>query len=220
MAIHGTVRGQSWSGRIDLPQDNFTESANGERVVTRVYRTLKVSWLAESPKRGSAHPVYPDAKLESLSAKSATPAYLVDVTLTYRRPGSDESGGSTPEPGAELPASRYSETVSEGTANIEEHPDFATFGTAANGAIFDDKLKFQGWQASSPYAGRLTFETGSVTRSTTTYHWGTPASVSTVLNDVDGNWRVSSGSIQREGIYWSRTINEKYNPNGWPAPIY
>ena len=218
MAIHGTVRGRAWSGRIDLPEDDFSESKNGERIITRVYRTLKVSWLAESPNRGAGHPVYPDAKLESKSAKTATPAYLVDVTLTYRAAGTDD--GAEPEPGAVLPTERYTETVSEGTANIEEHPDFSTFGTVANGAIFDSEGKFTGWIATSAYAGRLTFETGSVTRSKTNYSWGKPSSVSNSLNAVSGNWRVSSGSVQREGIYWSKTINEKYNPNGWPAAIY
>jgi hypothetical protein len=221
MAIHGTVRGTQF-GRIDQPNDRFSENSVGEKIITRTYRTLWDSWLQESPKRGAQHPNYPKAKLETKDARQITPGFLCDVTLTYREPAADV----TPEPGALLPEPRYSEVVSEGTVPIEQHPNFAAFATVENGAIFDTPIppllqgKFLGWTADSPYAGRLTYETGSVTESTTTYFWSRPSSVADLLNEVSGNWRVASGSIQKEGIYWSRTINRKYNPNGWPAAIY
>jgi hypothetical protein len=216
MAIHGTIRGQAF-GRIDQPQDRFIENVRGERVISRTYRTLYASWLQESPSRGSAHPKYPAAKLETREARQITPGFLCDVTLTYREPAPEEV---TPEPGAQLPPARYSEVVSEGTVPIEQHPNFSAFATEENGAIFDDEDKFLGWKADSPFAGRLTYETGSVTESTTTYFWGKPSSVATLLGQVSGKWRVASGSVQKEGIYWSRTINRKYNPLGWPAAIY
>ena len=216
MAIHGTVVGARF-GRIDQPSDRFTENAAGERVVTRVYRTLWESWLNEAPLRGSSHPRFPKARLETKEARQITPGFLCDVTLVYREPPPEVL---TPPLAAKLPPDRYSEVVSEGTVPIEQHPNFSDFGTKANGAIFDSEGKFLGWKADSNFAGRLTYETGSVARSITTYHWGRPGSVVTFLNQREGNWRVSSGSIQKEGIYWSRTLHWKYNPNGWPAAIY
>jgi hypothetical protein len=216
MAIHGTVRGAQF-GRIDQPRDTFSENAQGEKIITRTYRTLWASWLQESPQRGAEHPTYPKAKLETKVARQITPGFLCDVTLTYREPAPEEV---TPAPGAQLPPARYSEVVSEGTVPIEQHPNFDAFATEENGAIFDENKKFLGWKADSPFAGRLTYETGSVTECETRYFWGRPASVAGLINQKSGNWRIASGSIQKEGIYWSRTINRKYNPNGWPSPIY
>lgn len=216
MAFTTRIVGRAF-GTVDQPRETFTENAKGEQIIKRVYRTLFIDWLNTSPNRGSAHPTYPEAKLEQKDAAKIDPGWLCDVTLTYKKPAPESV---TPESGAQLPIPRYSEVVSEGTAPIEQHPNFADFATDANGAIFDTDGKFTGWKTDSPYVGYLTYETGSVTDSTTTYFWGPPASVSTLIGAVSGNWRTCSGSIQREGIYWSRTINRKHNPNGWPSPIY
>ena len=119
-----------------------------------------------------------------------------------------------------LPPEEYAETANAVEAPIEAHPDFATFATIANGAIYSPEGKFNGWTKSSPYAGYMTYRVGSVTESTTTYFWSKPESASTLIGTVSGHWRVDSGSIQRRYPYWTRTINRVWSENGWNTTVY
>jgi hypothetical protein len=211
------------AGGVKQAKDTVTEDASGRKTITTTYRTLYSTWLINAPSRGSTHPTYPDASLVGKSAQQIEPGYLCEVTLTYNEP--DPPDGSTT--GGKLPQDDYVESVNDVELPIEAHPDFATFATEANGAIFAAPIPpmaqgdFKGWTKSSPFAGYMTFKAGSVTRSVTTYSWNKPASVSSAVGKKDGtNWLVVSGSVARHGAYWGRTINSIYSSVAWNTTIY
>lgn len=210
------------AGGIKQAKDQVTEDARGRKTITSTYRTLYSGWLVSAPTRGSVHPVYANASLVGKTAQQIEPGYLCDVVLTYEEPQPEEDAS-----GRQLPPDDYVESVNDVDLPIEAHPDFATFATEANGAIFSAPIPpmaqgdFKGWTKDSPFAGYMTFKAGSVTRSVTKYSWGRPASVSVDVGKRDGaNWLVVSGSIARHGAYWGRTLNSIYSSVAWNTTIY
>lgn len=216
MAFTARIVGRRF-GSVTQPKDKFSEDAKGGQVISRTYRTLWAGWLLDAPSRGSKHPDYPLAKLETREAEQIEPGWLCDVTLSYVVPPPDETEPEEPD---QLPIPRYTQSESAIEIPIEAHPNFSSFGTEANGAIFGADGDFKGWKATSAYAGFLSYKVGSVTESITTYFWSRPSGVEGFVGSVSGNWLTVSGSIQREGIYWSRTINRLYSERGWPSAIY
>lgn len=140
--------------------------------------------------------------------------WLCDVTLVYEAPAPEETEPEDPD---QLPEPEYSQSDSAIEIPIEAHPRFKFFATPANGAIFGPPIPpllqgdFKGWTKDSPYAGFLSYKVGSVTESVTTYFWSRPPGVEGLVGTVSGNWLTVSGSIQRKGIYWARTINRLYS---------
>jgi len=208
-------------GTVKQPRDRYSQSGDGSLTITSAYRTLWLGWLGTAPGLGSQHPTYPQAVLDSRDAQQITPGYLCDVTLTYKAPRQEDA----PQ-GESLPPDEYTESANEIEVPIEAHPNFSSFATEANGAIFGTPIPpmaqgpFIGWTASSPFSGYLTYKVGSVTESITSYHWAKPASVSSVVGQRSGNWLTISGSISRRGVYWTKTINRIYNAAGWNSTIY
>lgn len=221
------VKGSSF-GAIDQPRDRYQENSDGSFDVVRTYRTIYETWQSTKPRRQSAHPVYPDAKLETVDCEQLSECgVLCDVTLTYKAPKTEdevtEEGSDTqdpPEPGAALPPDEYTESAVDAEAPIEAHPDFATFGTVENGAIFDENGLFRGWEADSAFSGQLTYKAKKLTKTETKYFWAKPGSVASFVGDRSGNWLCVSGSIARRGVYWTRSLNWEYNAAGWNTTIY
>jgi hypothetical protein len=207
------------TGGIAQAKDSVSEDARGRKTIETTYRTLYADWLTNAPARGSAHPTYTNATLRERSAKQIEPGYLCEVTLIYSDPEPAEDGsGST----AALPPDEYTESANEVEVPIEAHPDFATFATVGNGAIFSSDGDFKGWTASSPFAGYLSYKVGSVSESVSTYSWGKPASISDNVGELSGagKWLTVSGSITRRYPFWVRTINRIYSAAGWNDTIY
>ncbi|MBU3720743.1 MAG: hypothetical protein FGM22_08305 [Burkholderiaceae bacterium] len=212
------------AGGIKMAKDKVTEDARGRKTITSTYRTFYSGWFSEAPVRGTAHGVYPTAFLVEKSAAQIEPGFLCDVTLKYEEPeapeDSDTEGGNPPFEGATLPPDEYTESANEVEVPIEAHPNFKDFATVANGAIFSTEGDFKGWTKTSPFSGFLTYKVGSVTESVTKYYWGKPASVTSLVGQVEGNWLTVSGSIARRYPYWVRTINRIYSTVPWNTTIY
>lgn len=231
---HGTVRGSRGTfDRVDQAKSTRSDDETGFSAII-VYRELWSSWLSSAPKLGSTHPKYRDATLRTRDAAQIEPGFLCEVTLTYRydRPeeGSDDGrpGGSTPPDGGRLPSPRYEEDVASTSIPIEAHPKYS-------GLTNSERTKIAKWVASPSEeniptdlgtlaeelfdyikTGFRTFIVPSVTETITTYSWGKPSSVSESIGNVSGNWLILTGSIRREGIYWSKTITRQWSASGWP----
>ena len=213
------IIGTSFGSGVLQAKDKFKEAVNGSMTISRTFRAFKTGWITDCPARGSAHPDYASAILTERNADPSDIPGLVDVTLTYVSPATTATypgGGTTP-----LPPTEYSETANSVEAPIEAHPDFATFGTVANGAIFNTDGTFKGWEKTSEFAGYMTFKVPSITESTTVYFWTQPASVSTLIGGVEGEyWLVVGGSIQRRYPYWTRTLNRIWSEIPLNTTIY
>lgn len=198
-------------------KDKVSEGRDGVYTVETTFRALKTSWMSDLPARGTAHPTISAATLVERQATQSSIPWLVDVVLQYTTPptSSSISGAGT------LPPDEYTESANAVEFPIEAHPNFVSFGTVSNGAIFDGTGKFTGWSKYSPYAGYLTYKVPSVTESVTKYSWAQPASVSTLVGGVEGTyWLVVSGSITRRYPYWARTINRIWSSTPWNTTIY
>lgn len=235
MSVHGKVVGKSFSGftRIDQPQSTRSDDGEGFSV-TSVYRTLWASWYSTAPKLGSKHPQYPDATLRSRDVRQIDPGFLCDVTLNYRFDRPDEPDPNDPDfpqqNSGTLPPPRYAENAATFTVPIELHPAFANVSNADRGII--EKYFANPTEALPELTGDAldlfnrklrgvnSYIVGSVTESVTTYYWSKPASVSEVVGQRSGNWLTISGSVQREGVYWSRTITRQFSDDGWDSTIY
>ena len=213
------IIGTAFGDGILQAKDNFKESVNGSMQINRTFRAFKSGWIAGCPARGSVHPDFSTAVLTERSAEPSRIPGLVDVTLMYVSPATTAvypGGGTTP-----LPPDEYAETANSVEAPIESHPDFLTFATDANGAIFNADGTFKEWKKDSPFAGFRTYKVPSITESTTIYSWGQPSSVSTLIGGVEGDhWLVISGSIQRRYPYWTRTLNRIWSEIPWNTTIY
>ncbi len=207
------------TGGIAQAKDSVTEDARGRKRIETTYRTLYADWLINAPARGTTHPVYSAATLRERSAEQIEPGYLCDVTLVYSEPEPAEDGSGS---SGTLPPDEYTESANEIDVPIEAHPDFASFATVANGAIFGTDGDFKGWTAESPYSGYLSYKVGSVSESVSTYSWGKPNSVSEKVGEVTGagKWLTVSGSITRRYPFWVRTINRIYSAAGWNTTVY
>lgn len=210
------IIGTAFGSGILQAKDKFKESRDGTLSIDRTFRALAADWITACPQLGSSHPVFTTASLQQREAVQSSIPFLVDVTLTYERPRSS-TGTSSSLP---LPPDEYSETANAVEVPIEAHPDFKTFGTEANGALFEDDGKFKGWKKDSPYAGYLTYQVASVTENVTKYFWSQPSSVSSLIGSVQGNWRIASGGIARRYPYWTRTINRVWSERPWNRVIY
>jgi hypothetical protein len=208
------IRGQAFGNGILQAKNKWVENRDGSYTIERTFRALAVDWMTRCPARGSIHPSVSNAVLMARNAQQSSIPFLVDVTLTYETPKVENFTGSI------LPPTEYSETANAVEVPIEAHPDFATFATEANGAIFDADGKFKGWTKESEFSGYMTYQVGSITESVTTYFWSKPSSVSTLIGSIQGGWRVASGGIQRRYPYWARTINRVWSERPWNTTIY
>jgi len=208
-----------------LPQakTRFREGRDGVFTIEESFRVLKSGWILCCPERGSPHSIYSNAALMERNAQESSVPGMVDVVLVYNTPPS----GSMIGPSGYLPPDEYTETASEIVKPIEAHPDFHTFGTVENGAIFDPPIpplaqgKFRGWVATSPFAGYDTYSVASVTESITKYYWSQPPSVTDQVGTIQGvYWRVASGSTGRRYPYWTQTILRVYSDDGWNTTVY
>ncbi|MFZ4597823.1 MAG: hypothetical protein ACOYNN_04185 [Terrimicrobiaceae bacterium] len=219
--MQATILGRPFGSGVNQAKDKYTEASSGSVTIESTYRTLWANWITTAPTRGSAHPVYPQAKLVNKTAEQITPGWLCDVTLTYEQPAPEENPATDNQ---QLPPEEYSESANEIEMPIEAHPNFATFATEANGAMFTNygtaDVDFKGWTKDSPFSGYMTFKVGSVTESKTTYYWQKPSSVSTLVGTCSGHWLTVSGSIARRFPYWTRTINRIYSTVPWNTTIY
>lgn len=202
-------------GTIDQPEEEFSEKKDGSQTIKRRYRTLFDSWLASAPRRGASHPRYPKAVLSERICKQMRPAFLCNVELVYQAPATENDG--PPDPGAQLPVTRYEETSNYVEAPIQTHPKWPDWEQYWDYGRDD-------WRVLVPLylQGVKTWIVGSVTESETRYSWGEPQSVSESVNQLSGggHWMVISGSKRREGLYWSRTLNRIYSKTPFPAQIY
>lgn len=202
-------------GTFKQPAEEMSEAKDGSQVIKVRYRTLWDSWLTNVPLRGALHPQFPKAVLTDRVAKQLRPPYICSVELTYKAPPTDPEG--QPDPAAQLPVPRYEETNSYVEYAIQKHPNWPNWEQYWDYGRDD-------WIVLAPLylQGVKTYIVGSVTESETTYHWGRPQSVSTVVNQISGggHWMVISGSIRREGLYWSRTLNRIYSKTPFPSQIY
>jgi hypothetical protein len=213
------------TGGIAQAKDSVSEDARGRKTIETTYRTLYADWLINAPARGTTHPVYSAATLHERRAQQIEPGYLCDVTLVYVEPEPDiDLSGSS----SSVPPDEYTESVNEIEVPIEAHPDFDTFATEENGAIFGAPRPpllqgdFKGWTKSSPFSGYLSYKVGSVSESVSKYSFGKPVSVSDEVGELsgDGKWLTISGSITRRYPYWVRTIVRIYSKDGWNTTVY
>ncbi len=229
------IVGTSFGNGIEQAKNSYSEAKDGTVTVERTFRAFEQGWLAICPPRGSAHPDYPEASLIQRTAKQSSIPMLVDVTLTYESPrpadlapddpnnpnNNQGGGGGGSSSYLQLPPDEYSETANSVEVPIEAHPDFSTFGTVENGAIFNDQGKFTGWKKDSPYVGYLTYKVGSVTETVTKYYRGQPPSVSSLIGTADGgHWLTVSGSVQRRSPFWTQSITRIYSTLPWNSVIY
>jgi len=220
------IVGTSFGSGILQAKNKYSEGRNGQLVIERTFRAFEDGWIAGCPQRGSAHPDMANATLVQRSAQASSIPMLVDVTLTYETPANNDPP-ATDQP---LPPDEYSESANAVEAPIEAHPNFSKtyndnppFGTVENGALFNEKGKFDGWATWSEYAGISTYKVASVTETYTKYFWTKPESVSTLIgytDDLEPNWLIISGSIQRRYPYWTRSITRIWSANPWPSAIY
>jgi hypothetical protein len=216
------ILGTSPENLLPLAKTRFHEGKDGSMAIEENFRVFKSAWILKCPSRGSNHPIYSNAILLERNASESSIPGMVDVTLVYYTPP-DTTGG----PATILPPTEYTETASEIIKPIEAHPDFGTFGTVANGAIFDPPIpplakgKFKGWVSTSPFVGYDTYSVASVTESITKYSWEQPPSVTDQIGTIqDTYWRVASGSTGRRYPYWVQSILRVYNDEGWNRTIY
>jgi hypothetical protein len=220
------IVGTSFGSGILQAKNKYVESRDGKLQILRTFRAFEDGWIAGCPARGTAHPDFADATLVERTADPSSIPMLVDVTLTYETPPSNDDP-ATSQP---LPPDEYSETANSVEAPIEAHPGFYNtyrgnppFGTVENGALWNAEGKFIGWTKESPYAGILTYKVASVSETWTKYFWDKPDSVSTLIgytDEIEPNWLIISGGIQRRYPYWTRSITRIWSETAWPAVIY
>ena len=224
MSYQGRSVGFDLSARLDQPRSVMTETATGFTIKTN-FRSLYTGWQALAPAIGSAFPTspYTDATLRTREVKQLDPSFLCDVDLTYVYEDQNYAGGAGP-----LPTQQYSENASTITVPIEQNPYYKdvtdidrskiaeffaspkstllVFTDTLAQSLFDKKLK-----------GENHYLVPSVTEQIVTFSWGQPTSVSTEIGTLDASkkWLTISGSIQKSGLYWSRTIVNQFSAAGW-----
>lgn len=131
----------------------------------------------------------------------------------------------------------YRVTGATNSEPIETHPDFETFATVGNGALFNSESgAFEGWTPESDFVGieswfvpNLVFEELWVVANTTQERgiWRTLGEIETppsspVRPVVSGrNWLFMGGDVEE----WGRGAKirrrwKQSGPNGWNATIY
>jgi hypothetical protein len=89
--------------------------------------------------------------------------------------------------------------------------DLLTFSDERAQGLFNEKLK-----------GINHYLVPSVTETITTFSSSQPSSVSGSVGTLSGSnkWLTISGSIQKEGAYWAKTIVKQYSAAGYEPALY
>ena len=209
------VLGNSWSQPPYQAKDELYYDKFGLKI-TRIYRALYATWTRYAPGVGSSHPLYPYCLFTSGTARQIVPGFLCDVTLKYEQQ----------QPNIEQPPpTAVSESGSVIEEDIRNHPDFKT---TFKQYWDEDKLEFI-TSAPDYLRGVTKYIVGSSTVTVTKYTASEPSGVQDDLGTVqtpgygygrNGHYLVVSGSKNKQGIWWARTLVYQYSSLLVPTQIY
>ncbi|CAN5463350.1 hypothetical protein BH20VER3_BH20VER3_00990 [soil metagenome] len=226
--------GRSIEGLIRQSGDTVTQMEDGTWEAQVKYLSTWPAAAYYAPRRNSAsHPDFPALICKACQINRLKPGRYAEVIATYRGFVAPDDQN---QPNPQDPLGNSVEEIITGTSDqpIQTHPGFVTLigGTKAtplNDAIFDDDGKFQGFPASSLYAGIESYLVPSTIYRQSTPSRNRPSSLGPVgtiaappiTGPSDTNWLFTSRVWRRDGGIYE--VTEEYllsPPGGWDPTIY
>jgi hypothetical protein len=210
--------------RTKLPEIEINE--DGLTTLIEEWHCPTSQLLDSMPILYATHPDFPD-----LECRNIRPIFLNDNYSKWTAIYQGVAGSST----GSLPADIWSSANSTSQEPIETHPDFLTFGTTANGAIFDgDVFVGFGKTALEELRGVTSFLAPSVSISRISYSQTAPSGSSS-LGKIDSpggplassltsglqDWLKTQHDIEQYADIWQLKETWLRSGNkGWSSIIY
>ena len=186
-------------------------------------------WLRNLPDIGQAPEEFPLCGFVSATARQITPGVLCEVQALFQQITS-ATGDSTP-------ATTSAESGSTIRESITKHPKFADVDNHwqqwwnPNTKAFDPNYTAIPYTAAAMpdyLIGLTDFVVGSSTVSVTDYFDGEPSSIKSLLGTIgtppgaseSGYYLIISGSVNKSGKWWTRTLIYQYSSLLIPTQVY